>query len=99
VLKKRRPQLDRLLADCRHRLADAVVYRYDRFVRSLRQLVRFWSGVNPITHQSSYNFRVRGHSGGTTSTQRVLLRQFVSSIRSETPWLPPDRYRISRSFG
>src|SRR5438093_643248 len=35
--KERRPQLDRLLADCRKRLVDAVVvYRYDRFARSLR---------------------------------------------------------------
>jgi DNA invertase Pin-like site-specific DNA recombinase len=38
--QERRPQLDLLLADCRRRLVDAVVvYRYDRFARSLRQLV------------------------------------------------------------
>jgi len=38
--KERRPALDRLLADCQKRLVDAViVYRYDRFARSLRQLV------------------------------------------------------------
>lgn len=38
--KERRPQLDRLLADCKRRKVDAVVvYRYDRFARSLRQLV------------------------------------------------------------
>ena len=38
--KERRPHLDRLLADCRRRMVDAVVvYRYDRFARSLRQLV------------------------------------------------------------
>src|SRR5271157_5552771 len=38
--KEHRPALDRLLADCRKRLVDAVVvYRYDRFARSLRQLV------------------------------------------------------------
>src|SRR2546427_671967 len=38
--KERRPELDRLLADSRKRLIDAVVvYRYDRFARSLRQLV------------------------------------------------------------
>jgi|SRR3989441_1087742 len=38
--KERRPELDRLLADSRKRLVDAVVvYRYDRFARSLRQLV------------------------------------------------------------
>jgi len=38
--KERRPELDRLLDDCRKRYVDAVVvYRYDRFARSLRQLV------------------------------------------------------------
>src|SRR5271169_6645497 len=38
--KERRPALDRLLILCRKRLVDAVVvYRYDRFARSLRQLV------------------------------------------------------------
>jgi DNA invertase Pin-like site-specific DNA recombinase len=38
--KERRPALDKLWVDCRKRLIDAVVvYRYDRFARSLRQLV------------------------------------------------------------
>lgn len=38
--KARRPELDRMLAACRRRQVDAVVvYRYDRFARSLRQLV------------------------------------------------------------
>lgn len=38
--KEQRPELDRLLSDCRKRRVDAVVvYRYDRFARSLRQLV------------------------------------------------------------
>jgi DNA invertase Pin-like site-specific DNA recombinase len=38
--KERRPALDKLLALCRRREVDAVVvYRYDRFARSLRQLV------------------------------------------------------------
>src|SRR5258706_11060927 len=38
--KEHRPQLDRLMADCRRRRFDAVlVYRYDRFARSLRHLV------------------------------------------------------------
>ena len=38
--KEHRPQLDRLLVACRKRQVDAVVvYRYDRFARSLRQLV------------------------------------------------------------
>ena len=39
-IKEHRPALDRLLASCRRRLVSAVVvYRYDRFARSLRQLV------------------------------------------------------------
>jgi len=38
--KEERPELNRLFADCRKRHVDAlVVYRYDRFARSLRQLV------------------------------------------------------------
>lgn len=38
--KERRPQLDRLLSDCRKRRVDVVaVYRFDRFARSLRMLV------------------------------------------------------------
>lgn len=38
--KERRPALDKLLALCRRREVDAVVvYRYDQFARSLRQLV------------------------------------------------------------
>jgi DNA invertase Pin-like site-specific DNA recombinase len=38
--KEHRPQLDRLMADCRRRRFDAVLaYRYDRFARSLRHLV------------------------------------------------------------
>src|SRR6202166_4283094 len=38
--KEHRPALDRLLSLCRKRSVDAVVvYRYDRFARSLRQLV------------------------------------------------------------
>jgi DNA invertase Pin-like site-specific DNA recombinase len=38
--QERRPALDRLWVDCRKRKVDAVVvYRYDRFARSLRHLV------------------------------------------------------------
>jgi DNA invertase Pin-like site-specific DNA recombinase len=38
--RERRPELDRLWADCRKRKVDAVLcYRYDRLARSLRQLV------------------------------------------------------------
>jgi DNA invertase Pin-like site-specific DNA recombinase len=38
--KDRRPELDRMMADARRRRFDVVlVYRYDRFARSLRHLV------------------------------------------------------------
>jgi DNA invertase Pin-like site-specific DNA recombinase len=38
--KEQRPALNQLLVDCRRRTVDCVVvYRYDRFARSLRQLV------------------------------------------------------------
>jgi hypothetical protein len=38
--RERRPEFDRMLAACKRRQSDAVVvYRYDRFARSLRQLV------------------------------------------------------------
>jgi len=38
--RERRPQLDQLWSGCRKRKVDAVlVFRYDRFARSLRQLV------------------------------------------------------------
>jgi DNA invertase Pin-like site-specific DNA recombinase len=38
--RERRPALDALMVACRKRQVDAVVvYRYDRFARSLRQLV------------------------------------------------------------
>ena len=41
--REQRPALDRLLADCRKRRVDAVVvYRYDRFARSLRSLSMRW---------------------------------------------------------
>jgi DNA invertase Pin-like site-specific DNA recombinase len=67
--RERRPALDRLLAACRKRQVDAVVvYRYDRFARSLRQL------VNALEE-----FRVLGvdfislHEGVDTSTPNGRL--------------------------
>jgi DNA invertase Pin-like site-specific DNA recombinase len=44
-----RPALDRLMQDCRKRLVDAViVYRYDRFARSLRHLVNALSEFDSL---------------------------------------------------
>lgn len=88
--KERRPALDRLLADCRRRAVDAVVvYRYDRFARSLRQL------VNALEE-----FRVLGvdfislHEGVDTSTPngRLVFGIFASIAEFERE-LIRDRVR------
>jgi DNA invertase Pin-like site-specific DNA recombinase len=88
--RERRPALDRLLADCRKRLVDAViVYRYDRFARSLRQL------VNALEE-----FRVLGidfislHEGVDTSTPngRLIFGIFASIAEFERE-LIRDRVR------
>ena len=88
--KERRPHLDRLLADCRLRMVDAVVvYRYDRFARSLRQL------VNALEE-----FRALGidfislHEGVDTSTPngRLVFGIFASIAEFERE-LIRDRVR------
>jgi len=79
--KERRPQLDRLLADCRKRKADAVVvYRYDRFARSLRQL------VNAMEEFRSLGIEfVSLHEGVDTSTPngRLVFGIFASIAEFE----------------
>ena len=79
--KEHRPALDRLLAGCRKRSVDAVVvYRYDRFARSLRQL------VNALEE-----FRALGiefislHEGVDTSTPngRLIFGIFASIAEFE----------------
>ena len=88
--KERRPALDRLLSLCRKRSVDAViVYRYDRFARSLRQL------VNALEE-----FRVLGidfislHEGVDTSTPngRLVFGIFASIAEFERE-LIRDRVR------
>ena len=88
--KEQRPALNRLLADCRKRLVDAVVvYRYDRFARSLRQL------VNALEE-----FRALGvdfislHEGVDTSTPngRLVFGIFASIAEFERE-LIRDRVR------
>jgi DNA invertase Pin-like site-specific DNA recombinase len=67
--KERRPELDRLLGDCRKRRVDAVVvYRYDRFARSLRQLVNALEEFRTL----GIDF-VSLHEGVDTSTPNGLL--------------------------
>lgn len=67
--KEHRPALDRLLSDCRKRSVDAViVYRYDRFARSLRQL------VNALEEFRSLGIEfVSLHEGVDTSTPNGRL--------------------------
>jgi DNA invertase Pin-like site-specific DNA recombinase len=67
--KERRPQLDQLLAACRKRRFDAVVvYRYDRFARSLRQLVNALAEFEALGVQF-----VSLHEGVDTSTPNGRL--------------------------
>ena len=88
--KERRPQLDRLLADCRKRKADAmVVYRYDRFARSLGQL------VNALEEFRSLGIEfVSLHEGVDTSTPngRLVFGIFASIAEFERE-LIRDRVR------
>jgi DNA invertase Pin-like site-specific DNA recombinase len=67
--KEKRPQLDLLWAACRRRRCDAVVvYRYDRFARSLGQLVGALSQFEALGIQF-----VSLHEGVDTSTPNGRL--------------------------
>lgn len=88
---ERRPDLDRLWSDCRKREVDAVVvYRYDRFARSLRQLVNALEefrtlGIDFISlHEgvdtSTPNGRlIFGIFGSIAEFERELIRDRVRS--------------------
>jgi DNA invertase Pin-like site-specific DNA recombinase len=79
--RERRPALDRMLAICRRRQVDAVVvYRYDRFARSLRQL------VNALCEFDSLGIQfVSLHEGVDTSTPngRLVFGIFASIAEFE----------------
>ena len=79
--KEHRPQLDVLLAVCRKRRVDAVVvYRYDRFARSLRQL------VNALEEFRSLGIEfISLHEGVDTSTPngRLVFGIFASIAEFE----------------
>src|SRR5271169_864199 len=88
--KERRPALDRLLANCRKRLVDAVVvYRYDRFARSLRQLVNALEEFRSL----GVDF-ISIHEGVDTSTPngRLVFGIFASIAEFERE-LIRDRVR------
>jgi DNA invertase Pin-like site-specific DNA recombinase len=88
--KEHRPALDRLLIACRKRLVDAVVvYRYDRFARSLRQLVNALEEFRAL----GIDF-VSLHEGVDTSTPngRLVFGIFASIAEFERE-LIRDRVR------
>jgi DNA invertase Pin-like site-specific DNA recombinase len=79
--KERRPELDRLMADARRRRFDAViVYRYDRFARSLRHLVNALEEFRAL----GIDF-VSLHEGVDTSTPngRLICGIFASIAEFE----------------
>jgi DNA invertase Pin-like site-specific DNA recombinase len=88
--RERRPALDNLLAACRKRSVDAVVvYRYDRFARSLRQL------VNALEEFRSLGIDfISIHEGVDTSTPngRLVFGIFASIAEFERE-LIRDRVR------
>ena len=79
--KESRPALNRLLADAKRRRFDAVlVYRYDRFARSLRQLVNALADFDAL----GIHF-VSLHEGVDTSTPngRLVFGIFASIAEFE----------------
>jgi DNA invertase Pin-like site-specific DNA recombinase len=88
--REKRPALDKLLADCQKRRVDAVVvYRYDRFARSLRQL------VNALEEFRSLGIDfISIHEGVDTSTPngRLVFGIFASIAEFERE-LIRDRVR------
>src|ERR1035441_5425368 len=79
--RERRPALDKLITACRKRLVDGVVvYRYDRFARSLRQL------VNALEEFRSLGIDfISIHEGVDTSTPngRLVFGIFASIAEFE----------------
>jgi len=98
--KEKRPALDQLLIDCRKRAVDCVVvYRYDRFARSLRQLVNALEDFRAL----GIDF-VSLHEGVDTSTPngRLVFGIFASIAEFERE-LIRDRVRsglaLAKSHG
>ncbi len=88
--REHRPELDRLMADCRRRQVDTVlVYRYDRFARSLRQLVNALEEFRALGIEF-----VSLHEGVDTSTPngRLVFGIFASIAEFERE-LIRDRVR------
>jgi len=79
--KDSRPQLDQLMRECRKRMIDAVVvYRYDRFARSLRHL------VNALAEFDTFGVHfISLHDGVDTTTPngRLIFGIFASIAEFE----------------
>lgn len=88
--KEQRQELEKLLVECRRRRVDAVVvYRYDRFARSLRQLINALEEFRMLEIQF-----VSLHEGVDTSTPngRLVFGIFASIAEFERE-LIRDRVR------
>jgi DNA invertase Pin-like site-specific DNA recombinase len=88
--KEHRPQMDRMLSGCRRRHFDCVlVYRYDRFARSVRQLVNALEEFRTLGIQF-----ISLHEGVDTSTPngRLIFGIFASIAEFERE-LIRDRVR------
>jgi len=88
--REHRPALDKLMTDCRKRLVDGVVvYRYDRFARSLRHLVNALEEFRALDIEF-----ISLHEGVDTSTPngRLVFGIFASIAEFERE-LIRDRVR------
>lgn len=88
--KEKRPQLDRMLAECRARKVDAViVWRYDRFARSLKQLVNALDEFRALGIEF-----VSLHDGcDTTTAQGRLMFGIMASLAEFERELIRERVR------
>jgi DNA invertase Pin-like site-specific DNA recombinase len=88
--KEKRPQLDRMLAECRARRVDAVVvWRYDRFARSLKQLVNALDEFRTLGIEF-----VSLHDGcDTTTAQGRLMFGIMASLAEFERELIRERVR------
>jgi DNA invertase Pin-like site-specific DNA recombinase len=88
--KEKRPQLDRMLAECRARRVDAVVvWRYDRFARSLKQLVKALDEFRTLGIEF-----VSLHDGcDTTTAQGRLMFGIMASLAEFERELIRERVR------
>lgn len=98
--KDTRPGLDELMRDCRKRVVDAViVYRYDRFARSLRHLVNALSEFDSL----GIHFLSLHEGVDTTSPNGRLIFGIFASIAEFERELIRERIRsgleLARSRG